>query len=286
MGKIYIFMGKSDRHDLERLGNYLDLTLVEAAVASFPYKGRNRHAFNRLFLVVDEKGGNNFIHNHTPGFNEHLPMKKNMIYFMPCNADLQFSFNSDMTFISFHFHLELPGNFDIFQDQTSCSSLAGKCAVIKELYSILASPDCNFVNLCRMRGLLLTTAAVFIKQKPSYTNKMDFINNKYSAVFDYIRNKADASTGIDKLASIAKMSRDSLSREFSQDCGITLKDYLTRNLLRKAESLLLIPNASARKVAQLLKFNNEYYFSRFFKKNTGTTTKDYRKQMLSGFKSS
>lgn len=270
-------MGRIDRNDLEQLGNCLELTLAEASEVSFAFTGRNRHSYSRLFLVINENGGNNFIHNHT--VNQHLPMFKKMLYFMPGNTDLEFSFNPDMRFISFHFHLNLFSHFNVFSRQTHCSAIRAETDVIEELSAILNSPGCNLKNLCRLRGLVMTLAGNFIEPEKFAFDRLEFLSNKYARLFEYIRNRSDATTGIDTLAEVAKMTRDSLSREFSRDCGIPLKQYLNRSLIEKAEKLLLEPGVSARKAAKQLKFNNEYYFSRFFKKNTGTTTKDYRKQM-------
>lgn len=274
---VYTFMGRLDRHDLERLGNCLELTLVETAEVSFAFSGRNRHSFSRIFLVINERSGNNFIHNHTA--HKHLRMHENMIYFMPGNTDLEFCFNPDMRFISFHFHLELFGHFDIFSGQTSCACIEDKTGIIRELSAIINAPGCDWGTLCRMRGIVTLLAGGFIDRQPAGMEKLNFLSGKYSAMFEYIRNQADARTSIDDLATIAKMTRDSLSREFSRNCDITLKQYLNRNLIQQAEKLLLEPEATARKVAERLNFNNEYYFSRFFKKNTGTTTGDYRARM-------
>ncbi len=282
--KVYTFMGRLQRHDLERLGNCLELTLVEAADVSFHYEGRNRYSFNRIFLVISENGGDNHVHNHTA--EQHLPMRKGMIIFMPGNTDLEFSFRSDMRFISFHFHLELFGHVDVFSGQTACDRLTGQDEVIDEFVEILNAPGCDIADLCRMRGEIMKLASGFINVKPLGVERLDLINSKYAAVFDYIRNRADATTGIDDLAEIAGVSRDYLSREFARDCGVTLKQYLNRNLIRRAERLLLQAGATARQVAEELHFNNEYYFSRFFKKHTGATTREYRTLLRSGPESS
>jgi len=275
----YTFMGRLDRHDLEQLGSCLELALLEASEVSFTFTGRNRHSFNRIFLVLHERGGNNFIRNHTPGSDQRLKMTRRMIYFMPGNTDLEFSFKADMRFISFHFHLNLFSHFDVFSGQRTCAAVPDEKGFCGELSDILNFSGYDLQNLCRLQSMLIALAGDFIEPSNAGLDRLDFLNSKYSAVFEYVRNSADATTGIDDLAEVAKMSRDSLSREFSRDCGIPLKKYLNRNLIRKAEKQLLEPKATARMVAERLKFNNEYYFSRFFKKNTGTTTRDYREQM-------
>ena len=96
-------------------------------------------------------------------------------------------------------------------------------------------------------------------------------------MLEYIRNEADAQTGIDDLAEVAGMSRDRLSRVFSRDAGISLKKYLERELIRQA-SHILISGKNVRETAESLNFSSEYYFSRFFHKHTGSPPARYRKR--------
>ena len=275
MELVYTFMARLDRHDLEHLSQHLTIKIVEAAEVSFRFSGRNCHSFNRMFLVIAAGGGENFIHNHTTG--RHLPMGPGKIYFMPRNTDLEFSFNPDMRFISFHFYLELFNHFDVFSMQHQCAVSSDRSGFIPELSAIIRGKF-SLSSQCRLQGIVMAQAAVFLKTETARIEKLDFITHKYAALFEFIRNTADATTSIDDLAAVVKMSRDTLSREFPRDCGITLKRYLTQSIVRRAEKMLLEPETSARMVAEALRFNNEYYFSRFFRKNTGRTAGEYRKQ--------
>jgi len=273
-------MERLDRHDLEKLGNSLKLTLVEAALVEFFYIGRNRHSFNRLFLVLNDDGSDDcFIHNYSSG--QHLPMRRGMIYFMPANADLGFSFTTGVRFISFHFHLELFGYLNIFRHRTDCAVRPDDAGMIDRLAAIIQASGWHPGGLCYLRGSVLQLAGDFLTAAGENCEMatLNALNERYGTLFEYIRRQIDAQTSIDELAEAAGMSRDTLSRKFSRDCGLTLKQYLNQALTRKAEQLLLAPGATARQVAEQLRFNNEYYFSRFFRKNTGVTTLEYRMQM-------
>lgn len=272
------FVKRVYRNDLEKLGNGLELSLVEVTLARFRYVGRNRCSYNRIFLVIDEHGGDNFIHDYT--HEQHLPMRRGMIYFMPGNTDLGFSFNPDMRFIALHFHLEMFGYLNIFGMRMACSEKSDESGIIDRLAAIVDASGWKPSGLCHLRGMVLQLAGDFLDAGGCpEIDRLNDMNNRHGILFEYIRDHANAQTSIDELAKVAGISRDSLSREFSQDCGITLKQYLNRAITRKAEHLLLSPGATARNVAEKLRFNNEYYFSRFFKKHTGLTTMKYRTQI-------
>ncbi len=269
-------MDHLERYDLEKLSRHLSLKIVEALETSFVYHGRNRHAFNRIFLVIKaDKNSQSYIHNHTTG--QHLPMHAGNIYFMPCSTDLEFNFCSDMRFLSFHFYLELFGNFEFFSLENRSSSIKDNGLYIPELSGILHE-EYSLALQYRLNGLVTMLASEFMDRASGKTIQLDFITGKYGRLFEYIATDADATTSIDDLSEVIKMPRDKLSREFSKDCDITLKHYQAQMLIRRAESLLLAPGATSRSVAEKLNFTSEYYFSRFFKKHTGRTAGQYRKE--------
>ena len=80
------------------------------------------------------------------------------------------------------------------------------------------------------------------------------------------------------------MTRDLLSNNFSRDIGIPLKKYLSNILLSRAELLLRNKELTVREIARLLNFNDEYYFSHFFRRQTGLAPGQYRKQQIEIFK--
>ena len=99
---------------------------------------------------------------------------------------------------------------------------------------------------------------------------------EYRPLIDFIAANASASTTVEHLAEFMKMRPDVFSRKFSADIGVTPKKFLTRFLLRRASDLLLRPGCRVKEVAAELGFTSEFYFSRFFHKNTGIPPRQYR----------
>jgi AraC-like DNA-binding protein len=59
--------------------------------------------------------------------------------------------------------------------------------------------------------------------------------------------------------------------------GISLKDYITEIIVSRASRLLSYTDKTILEIADILGFEDPSYFHRVFKKNTGLTPKEYRK---------
>lgn len=84
------------------------------------------------------------------------------------------------------------------------------------------------------------------------------------------------------LAETIGVSRSTVSREFKACYGIPLKRYLLEFQLKRARELLLGVGAPVATVAETLGFESAHYFFRFFKKYTGMTPGEFRKNFMHG----
>ena len=134
----------------------------------------------------------------------------------------------------------------------------------------------------RIKGLLFLKVADLFPSEKKLFQKDCF--EKYRTLFEYIAHHINARLTIDDLAEIVEIPRDRLSRNFSRDIGIPLKKYLSNILLSRAELLLRNKELTVREIARLLNFNDEYYFSHFFRRQTGLAPGQYRKQQIEIFK--
>ncbi|WP_230202502.1 response regulator transcription factor [Paenibacillus ihumii] len=75
------------------------------------------------------------------------------------------------------------------------------------------------------------------------------------------------------------ISRENISRKFKQITNENLTDYLTRLRIDKAKTLLADSGMRLTQIADLVGYQDEKYFSRVFKKITGQTPREFRKQL-------
>ena len=88
---------------------------------------------------------------------------------------------------------------------------------------------------------------------------------------------------INTIAEKLSLTTNSLYRLVKEHSGTSPKDFLTNRLMIEAQRKLRYSNLSVKELAYELGFNDPDYFSRLFKKSTGTSVSDFlNNQDLSG----
>ncbi len=82
---------------------------------------------------------------------------------------------------------------------------------------------------------------------------------------------------IDELAFLFKTNRATLCRDFKRNTGKTLIEFVNEKKFEKAKYKILSSTDTFTKIAEELNFESIHYFTRFFKKMSGMTPKDFRK---------
>ena len=89
---------------------------------------------------------------------------------------------------------------------------------------------------------------------------------------------ADPDLQMNKVAAQFSLSSNHFSTVFSQEMGVSFRDYLNNLRINRAKELLLSTNISCAQVAYQSGYNDSHYFSTFFKKKTGLTPQEFREQ--------
>lgn len=110
-----------------------------------------------------------------------------------------------------------------------------------------------------------------------YTNRMKYIFRERR----YTRNVAKCVSLIDKsmnqrikvseLADMVGVNRSHLSRIFKTEVGVSLSEYIIRQKIEAAETMLLHSNLSCASVAANFGFSSQSHFIQVFHKYTGRT---------------
>ncbi len=111
------------------------------------------------------------------------------------------------------------------------------------------------------------------KTKHEYTDSVP--HDKYQILYT-ILNK-NIHTQIQKIALKMNLSAANLSAQFKYDTGISISDYRNRIIIKHAAELLISTTLKIRECANRIGFEDELYFSRYFKKQTGLSPRDFRK---------
>ena len=105
-------------------------------------------------------------------------------------------------------------------------------------------------------------------------------SHRFAAVVAYIKGHLTDTLTIDKLSSLACMSKATFFRVFKREFGITPVEFIIRERLGEAKRLLRHPLASVAEVCLRAGFNNLSYFQSLFKKHEGVTPGAYKRQMV------
>ncbi|WP_346243972.1 helix-turn-helix domain-containing protein [Shouchella clausii] len=94
---------------------------------------------------------------------------------------------------------------------------------------------------------------------------------------NYIFNHIYDSISIDELAKIVHLNPVYLSQLFKKETGLSLGRYIQREKLFEAQKLLVQTDTSIAEISSLLQFSDQSHFASAFKKYTGLTPREYRK---------
>ena len=90
------------------------------------------------------------------------------------------------------------------------------------------------------------------------------------------KNYANPDICLKSAAEVVNFSPNHFSTIFSQDCGVTFIEYLTRVRIEQAKKLLKNTELKTADVAYEVGFNDPHYFSFIFKKTVGCSPRDWR----------
>ncbi|KOH43783.1 helix-turn-helix domain-containing protein [Sunxiuqinia dokdonensis] len=103
------------------------------------------------------------------------------------------------------------------------------------------------------------------------TDSFSIIRFKELIEENYTREKS-----VSAYADMLSMNPTCLNEVTKKSAGITAGEMIRNRIIEEAKQKLFATNMSGKEIAYLLGFDDPSYFSRFFKKYTGLTIKDFR----------
>ena len=101
-------------------------------------------------------------------------------------------------------------------------------------------------------------------------------------VREYILQHLDEAVTTGDLSRAAGMNRTYFCKRFQEEAGMTVNHYITDVKMNEARRLLEITKKTSAEIAGILGYSSQSYFQNAFKKFTGRTPGEYRRETLSG----
>ncbi len=112
------------------------------------------------------------------------------------------------------------------------------------------------------------------------THKAELINSTLiSRIIQYINKNYTYNITMEKLSKKFNYSVSAISHQFKSETGVSLNKYIENLRMKSAKALMLETDLQLTEIALSLGFCNVAYFSTLFKRHTGITPSEYRRQI-------
>jgi AraC-like DNA-binding protein len=93
-----------------------------------------------------------------------------------------------------------------------------------------------------------------------------------------VRTNLGMNVSVQELAALANMSHTHYTLQFRRQVGENPRSYINKLKIQRASELLLASDLKVEAVAREVGFDDAFYFCRLFKRLTGRTPTDFRRQ--------
>ena len=229
--------------------------------------------FARMYFV---ESGQAWMWHHDRQFD----LKPGWLYVVPTHSKLSFHCPHRVVIAWVHFTAQLWGQMDLLeylqcdmelkvpkpQETKTLMKRLFRCAVAKESGQLGSA------------GILLQLISSFADTRTTGDTQKHSQLERFSRVLEYADTHVGARVTIDELARIAHMERSYFSRVFSQHFGLSPVRYVLRRRIERAQQLLIHTDLKLGGIAQQLGFTDGFHLSKTFKKFTGVSPQQLRKQ--------
>ncbi len=128
-------------------------------------------------------------------------------------------------------------------------------------------------------GKEIVSAALSFRDRHAFSRYGEILR-KALAYIDANHHRPEIT--LQDVASHVALSNNHFCTVFSQEMGITFTEHLTATRVAKAKELLAAGTLRTADVAHAVGYNDPHYFSYLFKKNTGMSPRDFRRDGKAG----
>jgi AraC family transcriptional activator of pobA len=248
----------------------------------------HRHSFYQVLFITEGEG------SHIIDFETHI-VKKGMIYFLAPSQvhEWLFSENTNGILINFNENLfssflansHYVNDFPFFTANGMHSAIdLSDDASLKQIEQVLVNIQSEFASCdeCKLDLIKVMLLQVFIlvNRKTVYTQNQSANKNNYLVLRNFEKLIEQNFTTLRMPKDYAKLlfvTPNHLNALCNQLTGKSAGDIIRNRVLLEAKRLLVNSNQNINEIAWQLSFEDNSYFSKFFKKYESITPDEFRK---------
>jgi len=218
-------------------------------------------------LLLVKSGGGVY---ETP--KKRLTLRAGWAFLVPMHTEVSFSCSSVMEKYYFFFRLEYHGLTDLIELNPPVHQ---ERPVADDIWPLLESYGRTDVSSnLGLEGLLLGIIAGFLPRTavPQPVSPPE----KFHRISAYINNNCRADLTLGDVARSCGLTSGYLSSLCKKTFGRNFKEIITAKILDRSRKELRSSSRKVREIAGSLGFNDELYFSKYFKKHCGMSPLEYR----------
>ena len=245
-------------------------------------------------ICVDVRGNESLVTRRAPGIESRIVARRGTVWLSPPGLqEGTIDIAEDMTGI-LHIYLPLShfssGNFEVSIGEASVGALSYERALEDPLLAEIGCAVASELQTETSTGSLLvealasSLAARLVQKYISASASRSIVSltgegldrRRLYRVLDYIETNLEGNLTLDRMASIACLSRFHFARAFKQAVGQSPHRHVSTRRLDRAKALLTQGDRSLVDIALSLGFSNQANFTRAFKQATGHSPGQYR----------
>ena len=230
----------------------------------------HRWASTRLYYVYK---GEAFLYQD----GREIPMLPGHLYLIPPNLEISYCCPEYMEKLFFHVSVTNLDNFDILSNLTKICILPFSAELLADLKALHNSQ--NIYDLLQFKMLVMKTILDCLETE----NLPPLLTKSFSPeilqAINYIQNNVTVQLTAEQIAGELFISRHRLQKHFKAETGLTVGEYMDRQLVYRATQLMVNSHLSLGEISTQLGFCDQFYFSRRFKELTGQTPSTFRKNV-------
>lgn len=224
--------------------------------------------FHRLYFIADGVG------TLTAG-GITMPLEAGNVYLLPADLPCSYSCQGKLSQLFFHFNLTLPDGFDLLRRVVRPAAIPFPMQEINKLRTMCREPD--FAGAFAVKSAILQILLQMHKIYCFAWDRVPEYSRHVTAAIQFIGIRPSAQLRVDDVAQACFISHSCLSRLFRQEVGLSVKEYITLQLVGAAQRKLSHTDDNVEKISSDLGFCSQFHFSAWFKKNCRVSPLQYRR---------